>query len=239
MKLGSFVRVLKVLVISAFFIGSASAEGKVLDFETMRENMVETQLKARGIEDAGVLKAMSETERHHFVPKAIEREAYTDRPLPIGYEQTISQPFIVALMTEKLKPKPEDKILEIGTGSGYQAAVLSSLARKVFTIEIVEPLGRQASQTLKELGYANVTVKVGDGYRGWPEEAPFDGIIVTAAPDHIPQPLIDQLAPGGRMLIPVGKEGGIQQLTLLEKDEDGLIHRESIELVRFVPLTRD
>src|SRR4030042_2223240 len=174
------------------------------DFKTMRQKMVETQIKARGVKDPRVLSAMHKVERHLFVPKELQTSAYTDQPLPIGEDQTISQPYIVALMTELLELKGGENVLEIGTGSGYQAAILAELAKEVYTIEIVEPLASSAKNRLLELGYQNINVKAGDGYLGWPEVGPFDAIIVTAAPDHIPKPLIDQLQEGGRMVIPVG-----------------------------------
>jgi protein-L-isoaspartate(D-aspartate) O-methyltransferase len=164
--------------------------------------------------------------------------AYENRPLPIGNGQTISQPFIVAVMTDLLDPEPDDKVLEIGTGSGYQAAVLASLVEEVFTIEIVPPLGERASATLERLGFTNVRTRIGDGYRGWPEEAPFDGIIVTAAADQIPPPLIEQLKAGGRMIIPVGGNSAAEQLTLIEKRMDGSIALRQVMPVRFVPFTR-
>jgi protein-L-isoaspartate(D-aspartate) O-methyltransferase len=173
--------------------------------------------------------------RHRFVPALYSLFAYVDGPLPIGHGQTISQPSLVAEMTERLKLRRTDKVLEIGTGSGYQAAILAELVDKVLSVEIVEPLARQAEQTLSELGYKNVRVRAGDGYGGWPEEAPFDAIIVTAAPDHVPQPLLDQLAVGGRLIIPVGKE--FQTLELHRRTETGYEHK-TITLVRFVPLVR-
>ncbi len=181
--------------------------------------------------------AMRKVPRHRFVLPGDERYAYDNRPLPIGHGQTISQPFIVALMTDLMNLKPADKVLEIGTGCGYQAAVLSELAREVYTIEIVEPLGREAAQRLKTLGYRNVTAKVGDGYQGWAEHAPFDAIMVTAAAREVPQPLIDQLKPGGRLVIPVGSQGGPQTLLLIEKQADGTTIRRNVLSVRFVPLT--
>ncbi len=181
--------------------------------------------------------AMRKVPRHRFVLPGDERYAYDNRPLPIGHGQTISQPFIVALMTDLMNVKPADKVLEIGTGCGYQAAVLSELAREVYTIEIVEPLGREAAQRLKTLGYRNVVAKVGDGYQGWAEHAPFDAIMVTAAAREVPQPLIDQLKPGGRLVIPVGSQGGPQTLLLIEKQADGTTIRRNVLLVRFVPLT--
>jgi protein-L-isoaspartate(D-aspartate) O-methyltransferase len=199
--------------------------------------MVERQLRGRGISDPQVLRAMGSVPREKFVPKELRNNAYDDRPLPIGYGQTISQPFIVAFMTEQLQPKKSQRVLEIGTGSGYQAAVLSDLVAEVYTIEIVRPLAQRAEAVLRELGYKNVQVKAGDGYKGWPEHAPFDAIIVTAAPDHVPPPLVEQLKEGGRMIIPVGKSGS-QKLYLLEK-QNGQIQQTAVIPVRFVPLTRE
>jgi protein-L-isoaspartate(D-aspartate) O-methyltransferase len=186
-----------------------------------------------------VLRAMRTVPRHRFVPPGLAGEAYRNHPLPIGLGQTISQPFIVALMTELLDPRPDMRVLEIGTGSGYQAAVLAECVAKVYTVEIVAPLGERARETLKELGYKNVEVRIGDGYKGWPEAAPFDAIMVTAAPDHIPQPLIDQLAPKGRMVIPVGSRYGNQELLIITKDADGRAVTRRTIAVRFVPLTRE
>jgi protein-L-isoaspartate(D-aspartate) O-methyltransferase len=207
------------------------------DFAAQRQRMVEQQLKARGIKDERALAAMAKVPREEFVPADARVEAYEDGPLPIGYEQTISQPYIVAFMTEQLRSKPSDRVLEIGSGSGYQAAILAELVADVYTIEIVEPLAKTAEATLQRLGYKNVHLKVGDGYLGWPEEAPFDAIIVTCAPDKVPQPLIDQLKDGGRMVIPVG-ERFAQQLYLLEKQNGQL--KESVTLpVRFVPMLRE
>jgi len=199
-----------------------------------REVMVELQIRARGVTDEAVLAAMGKVPRHLFVPRDLIDIAYTDGPLPIGHEQTISQPYIVALMTELLKIDAGSRVLEIGTGSGYQAAVLAELADSVFTIEIVEPLARTSKERLARLGYANVVVRQGDGYRGWPERAPFDAVVVTAAPDHVPQPLIDQLAVGGRLVIPVGT--AYQELLEILKTGDGVVEREVIP-VRFVPMT--
>lgn len=187
--------------------------------------------------DARVLGVLREVPRHEFVPAAEVRYAYENRPLPIGHGQTISQPYIVALMTELLRPKATDTVLEIGTGSGYQAAVLARLARSVHSIEIVEPLHREATLRLKRLGYTNVQTRSGDGYYGWPEAAPFDAIIVTAAANHIPPPLIHQLKPGGRMVIPVGASFLTQQLMLVEKNADGTLVTRQLLPVRFVPLT--
>jgi protein-L-isoaspartate(D-aspartate) O-methyltransferase len=187
--------------------------------------------------DPRVLEAMEKVPRHEFVPPAQRHSAYRNRPLSIGAGQTISQPFIVALMTDLLAPKPGDKVLEVGTGSGYQAAVLGELVKNLYTIEIVEPLGIEAAAVLSRLGYKNVHTRIGDGYKGWPEEAPFDSIIVTAAPDHIPPELIAQLKPGGRLVIPVGKLS--QDLLVITKNEDGSTSREQIVPVQFVPLTRE
>jgi protein-L-isoaspartate(D-aspartate) O-methyltransferase len=187
--------------------------------------------------DEAVLQAMARVERHRFVPEGVRDDAYRNHPLPIGHGQTISQPYIVALMTHLLEAGADDTVLEIGTGSGYQAAVLAERVGQVYTIEIVEPLARQAETRLADLGYANVTTRLGDGYFGWPEQAPFDAIIVTAAAGHVPPPLIAQLAPGGRMVIPVGNPFLTQYLLLVEKDADGEVRSRQITAVRFVPLT--
>jgi protein-L-isoaspartate(D-aspartate) O-methyltransferase len=206
------------------------------DFAAQRERMVEKQLKFRGIKDERVLAAMAKVPREEFIPVDTRAEAYEDGPLPIGYDQTISQPYIVAFMTEQLRPKSNDRVLEIGSGSGYQAAVLAELVADVYTIDIVEPLAKTAEATLQRLGYKNVHIKVGDGYKGWPEEAPFDAIIVTCAPEKVPQPLVDQLTDGGRMIIPVG-ERFAQQLYLLEK-KNGQLKESATLPVRFVPMVR-
>jgi len=205
------------------------------DVGAERRRMVEQQLVARGIRDARVLEALAAVPREELVPAPLRGLAFEDRPLPIGHGQTISQPFIVAFMTEQLQPRPTDRVLEVGTGSGYQAAVLSHLVADVYTVEIVAPLARRAEADLSRLGYRNVHVRTGDGYLGWPEHAPFDAIIVTCAPDHVPQPLLDQLAEGGRMIIPVGAEGE-QELVLLVKRE-GRVERRAVLPVRFVPMT--
>jgi protein-L-isoaspartate(D-aspartate) O-methyltransferase len=209
----------------------------VSDFAAQRQRMVEQQLKTRGIKDERVLAAMAKVPREEFVPADARIEAYEDGPLPIGYDQTISQPYIVAFMTEQLRPTPSDRVLEIGTGSGYQAAILAELVADVYTIEIVEPLAKAAEATLQRLGYTNVHLKRGDGYKGWPEEASFDAIIVTCAPDKVPQPLVDQLKDGGRMVIPVG-ERFAQQLYLLEK-KNGQLKESTTLPVRFVPMLRE
>ena len=206
------------------------------DFAAQRQRMVEQQLKPRGIKDERVLAAMAKVPREQFIPADARTDAYEDGPLPIGYDQTISQPYIVAFMTEQLRPKSSDRVLEIGSGSGYQAAILAELVADVYTIEIIEPLAKTAEATLQRLAYKNVHIKVGDGYKGWPEEAPFDAIIVTCAPEKVPQPLVDQLEEGGRMVIPVG-ERFAQQLHLFEKKNGQL--KESVTLpVRFVPMRR-
>lgn len=192
----------------------------------------------KGAIDPAVLEAMGKVARHEFVPDDVRAYAYQDRPLPIGYGQTISQPFIVAMMTDLLKVKPGDKVLEIGTGSGYQAAVLSPLAKRVYSIEIVPELGKRAGEVLDKLDFDNVETKIADGYYGWPEAAPFDGIVVTAAASHIPPPLVQQLKPGGRMVIPVGGPFSAQQLMLVEKLPDGGVTTRQILPVRFVPFTR-
>jgi len=202
-----------------------------------RQRMVAEQLvgPGRGITNARVLSVMGRVPRHEFVPERLRRSAYEDHPLPIGHGQTISQPFIVAFMTEQLDPKPTDRVLEIGTGSGYQAAVLAELVSRVYTIEIVEDLARSALADLRRLGYTNVQVRAGDGYKGWPEAAPFDVIIVTCAPNRVPQPLVDQLKDGGRMIIPVGTTWN-QELVLLRK-RAGKLERQEVLPVSFVPMT--
>jgi protein-L-isoaspartate(D-aspartate) O-methyltransferase len=203
-----------------------------------REAMVRHQLAGpeRGITNRQVLESMAEVPRHEFVPEDQRPRAYGDFPLPIGYGQTISQPYIVAFMTQALEPKPEDRVLEIGTGSGYQAAVLSRLVAHVYTLEIVAPLARRAAADLARLGFTNVTVRAGDGHRGWPEEAPFDAIIVTCAPNNIPPALVEQLAEGGRMVIPVGEMTAEQNLHVLRK-VGGQLERRAVLPVRFVPMT--
>lgn len=202
-----------------------------------RELMVKTQIQARGIGGKSTLEAMRNVKRHLFVPKAYQKRAYADGPLPIGYGQTISQPYIVAFMTEIIQPEEDFKVLEIGTGSGYQAAVLAEIVDSVFTIEIVEALGTKAKKRLKDLGYNNIEVKIADGYHGWETHAPFDAIVVTAAADYIPPPLIDQLKDGGKMIIPVGSPFQVQMLKLVKKKGEKTTTR-SLMPVRFVPFTR-
>jgi protein-L-isoaspartate(D-aspartate) O-methyltransferase len=248
MKARQLVRIIIAISLGGAVLGRAQDTGSTPqrwvteksgqgNYASSAGTMVERQLRSRGIHDPRTLQAMLKVPREKFVPKELANSAYEDRPLPIGYGQTISQPFIVGFMTQQLQPKPTDRVLEIGTGSGYQAAVLAELVAEVYTIEIVKPLAQQAETVLREQGYKNVHVKAGDGYKGWPEHAPFDAIIVTAAPDHVPQPLVDQLKEGGRMIIPVGKTFA-QRLFLLEK-RGGQVKQTADIPVRFVPLTRD
>jgi len=231
-------RIPQFLILAAFVAtgcGQKPATGpQSRDFAIERQRMVQEQLMPRGIHDERVLAAMSKVPREEFVPQDVRAESYTDGPVPIGHGQTISQPFIVAFMTEQLRPSAKDRVLEIGTGSGYQAAILTELVAEVYTIEIIETLAKNAEATLERLGYKNVHVKVGDGYKGWPEHAPFDAVIVTCAPDHVPQPLVDQLKEGGRMIIPVGGFGD-QELYLLEK-KNGQLEQRAVLPVRFVPM---
>jgi len=205
-------------------------------FHSERNRMVSRQIEARGIDDPRVLSAMREIPRHLFVPHQYRDQAYDDNPLPIGLGQTISQPYIVALMTQLAAPHPDDVVLEVGTGSGYQAAVLAQLVETVYTVEILQQLGDQASERFKRLGYVNIESRIADGYYGWEEHAPFDVIVVTAAAEHIPPPLIRQLKPGGVMVIPVGNRFQIQTLMLLEKTKEGKVTSRSLLPVRFVPL---
>lgn len=202
-----------------------------------RHHMVEEGIKEQGISNSNVLEAMRHVPRHLFVPQIHQQYAYQNRPLPIGHNQTISQPFIVAYMTQMLQLNAGEKVLEIGTGSGYQAAVLSEITPYVYTIEIVEPLARQAIARFKKLGYSTIQTKIGDGYQGWPKHAPFDAIILTAAPDQIPKPLISQLKAGGTLIAPVGPAGKTQTLTKITKSREGKIHRQKKLPVRFVPMT--
>jgi len=204
-------------------------------FEAARLRMVEDQIRSRGIRDERVLNTMKAVPRHHFVVPIDQSSAYDDNPLPIGFGQTISQPYIVALMTEALGVDPQDRLLEIGTGSGYQSAILSKLAREVYSVETVDTLGNTARRQLAAAGCDNVHIRIGDGYEGWPEKAPFNGIVVTAAPETIPEALVDQLLVGGRLVIPVGRH--YQELILLHKHERG-VRREKLADVRFVPMVK-
>lgn len=203
-------------------------------FADYRKRMIQEQIVARGVKDTLVLNALLKVPRHHYIPSEMQSYAYADEPLSIGFDQTISQPYIVAYMTEVLQLKGNERALEIGTGSGYQAAVLAEIVRDVYTIEIVEPLALRAERLLQQEGYANIHCRCGDGYRGWPEAAPFDAIIITAAPVTIPQPLVDQLAEGGRMVLPVGDRS--QELVLLTKKNNRILQK-SLLPVRFVPMT--
>ena len=214
------------------------ASGFQNKYEQQRVAMVEKQIAGRGVEHIPTLNAMRKVKRHLLVPKEQRANAYQDRPLPIGYGQTISQPYIVGFMTEVLKPKSGMKILEVGTGSGYQAAVLAEIVAEVYTIEIIESLGQRARKNLDDLGYKNIEIKLADGYHGWEEHAPFDAIIVTAASEFIPPPLIEQLKDGGKMIIPVGAPFTAQHLVLVEKKKDGKWKTRKLLPVRFVPFTR-
>lgn len=229
-------RVILILV-SAVVSGSLAALQAAAP-EPQRTRMVEHQIEARGISDPRVLQAMRTVPRHEFVPGSLRAAAYDDSALPIGEGQTISQPYIVALMTELLVLEPGDRVLEVGTGSGYQAAVLAEIGAEVYTIEIIPSLADTARKLLARLGYRNITVRCGDGYHGWPDQAPFDAIIVTAAPDQPPPALVDQLKPGGRLVMPLGPPQRTQELVLITKSGDGTVRQERVALVRFVPLTR-
>ena len=223
-----------VLIAAALATGVGCAQEQSTE---ARLRMVEDQILARGVQDTATLRAMRAVPRHLFVPDQLAHRAYEDTPLPIGQGQTISQPYIVALMTELINPHPGQRVLEVGTGSGYQAAVLAKIVDSVFTIEILRDLARSASERLRDLGYGNVSVRQGDGYLGWPERAPFDAILVTAAAEEIPGPLVDQLKDGGLMVIPVGPPEMVQALTLVKKQGNNVVTR-SLVPVRFVPLTR-
>ncbi len=222
------------MAICLLFVSGCGAEEQQDPYVQKRHAMVAEQIEVRGVQDERVLEAMRAVPRHLFVPVLQRPFAYEDRPLPIGHKQTISQPYIVALMTEMAGVDEGDVVLEVGTGSGYQAAVLSVMAKEVYSIEYLEPLGLEAKKRLQDLGYDNVSVKIGDGYKGWPEHKPFDAIIVTAGIDHVPPALVEQLNKGGRMVIPVGPEGA-QELLLLTKDEQGKMLEHKIIPVRFVP----
>lgn len=216
---------------------SAPAQPRTEELREQRHRMVAQQIAARGVRDRRVLQAMRDVPRHWFVPRGLRSRAYDDGPLPIGHDQTISQPYVVALMTELLAVEPGDKVLEIGTGSGYQAAVLSELTPHVFSIEIVEPLAKQTIELLRERGYSSIHVRIGDGFRGWPEQAPFDAIIVTCAAPRPPAALVEQLGVGGRMVIPVDSDFWGQDLLVLTKKADGTLDRRNVAPVAFVPMT--
>lgn len=231
-----FIIGIKPLVFFVFFgIFLLNMDVMSQNWEKQREQMVEVQIRARDVRSKVVLDAMRVVPRHLFVPKSVQSMAYDDRPLPIGQNQTISQPYIVAYMTEQINPKPGMKVLEIGTGSGYQAAILAQIGCSVFTIELLEPLANRAATTLKEIGYTTVNVRCGDGYQGWPEEAPFDAIIVTAAPEYIPPRLIEQLKDGGIMVLPVGPVNSVQFLKLVTKKGSKTTETNLLP-VRFVPM---
>ena len=217
---------------------SISCKGHDNELYQLRMNMIETQIKKRGITDQTILDAMKKVNRHEYVQENFERLAYSDRPVPIGFGQTISQPYIVAFMSHKLNVASHHKVLEIGTGSGYQAAVLAELSDHVYTIEIIPELAKRAEKVLKKNDYDNITIRIGDGYKGWPEHAPFDRIMVTAAPKEIPEKLVEQLAPGGIMVLPVGETVMMQYLWLITKANDGQIEKEKILPVRFVPMVK-
>jgi protein-L-isoaspartate(D-aspartate) O-methyltransferase len=221
-----------------FFITAAVTLLAQDPYRVQRERMVHDQIESRGVKNSQVLKAMRDTHRHFFVPPDVRRYAYQDYPIPIGFGQTISQPYIVGFMTQMLDLNREHRVLEIGTGSGYQAAILSSLAKEVYTIEIVPQLARSAAETLRRLGHENVFVREGDGYKGWPEKAPFDRIILTASPPELPQTLVDQLRPGGKLLAPVGSSVFGQEIILVQKAADGKITKRPVLPVRFVPMVK-
>jgi len=242
---GSKTRTVVLSLLPVFLVSSlalagepAQSDGEEKSQEQNRLRMVKTQIRQRGVRDKTVLAAMRKVPRHKFVPEKLRMLSYEDRPLPIGHGQTISQPYIVAFMSELLAPKKEHEVLEVGTGSGYQAAVLGEIVSKVYTIEIIEELGKSANERLANLGYKNIEVKIADGYHGWKEHAPFDSIIVTCAASHVPPPLVQQLKPGGTMCIPVGTVFGPQQLVLVTKRKDGSVRSKSVLPVRFVPLVR-
>jgi protein-L-isoaspartate(D-aspartate) O-methyltransferase len=235
-----------ILILLCVLAPLCTAAGGEPDWAKLRANMIreiEANVRAtsgflgRDVLDERVLEAMGRVPRHALVPAGLRHRAYRNEPLPIGFGQTISQPYIVAIMTELIEPHPDHRVLEIGTGSGYQAAVLSEVVADVYTIEIIEPLGERAARDLDSLGVDNVHTRIGDGYHGWPQQAPFDSIVVTAAASHVPPPLVRQLKPGGRMIIPVGSQLMTQQLLLVHRHADGQITTEQLMPVRFVPLT--
>ncbi len=227
--------VLPVYLLLLFMLVSHPVQEDV--YKKQRETMVREQIAGRGVSDKAVLNAMRTVKRHMFVPPDLAAEAYNDSPLPIGHGQTISQPYIVAYMTQVIHPKPQMKVLEIGTGSGYQAAVLAEIVKEVYTIEIVPEHGKAAAERLKNLGYANVQVRIGDGYQGWEEHAPYDAIVVTAGAEAVPPPLVEQLKDGGKMVIPVGPQFAMQTLKLIEK-KNGKVTTRNLMPVLFVPFTR-
>lgn len=233
-----FVQIVGLLLFTFCLRAAAEDSGLQQEYRSKRLAMVREQIEAREINNPAVLNALKTVPRHRFVPGRYEPYAYQDSPLPIGYGQTISQPFIVAYMTELIAPQPGDKILELGTGSGYQAAILAQIVDQVYSIEIVPQLAQRTAKLLGELGYTNIHSKQGDGYFGWPEQAPFDAIVVTAAAPYVPPPLLEQLKAGGKMVIPVGTPFRTQNLLLVEKTAAGKIHTRNLLPVRFVPLRR-
>ena len=233
---GRFARVVSGAAVPVCLLMSSAAAAQRGDsYQDVREQMVRREIVGRGVRDPRVCNAMREVPRHLFVPADMRKYAYTDAAIPIGYGQTITSPFVVAYMTEQLEPQPEDKVLEIGTGSGYQASVLSRLVADVYTIEIVDPLGRRAAATMQRLGYSNVHARVGDGYQGWPEHAPFDKIIVTCSPEKVPPALVGQLKEGGRLVVPLGER--FQQSLFLFRKVNGQLQKEKLESTFFVPMT--
>ena len=230
----TLIKIIFVVSLSFLFVSICASQD---NYEKSHKDMVVNQIKKRGVKDPATLKALQKVKRHLFVPEKYQRQAYEDGPLPIGFGQTISQPYMVAYMTEVIRPKPHFKVLEVGTGSGYQAAVLAEIVDEVYTIEIIKELGDAANKRLKELGYQNIFVKIDDGYHGWEEKGPFDAIIVTAAAEFIPPPLIEQLKEGGKMVIPIGTPFQVQRLMLVEK-KNGKVKTKSLFPVMFVPFTR-
>ena len=227
------------ILLACVNVEGQSIENDTLFYQLLRQAMIEDQIIDRGVSDERVIKAMADIPRHLFVKESLRDLAYADGPLPIGYSQTISQPYIVAYMTEILQPDTHHTVLEVGTGSGYQAAILSKLVHHVYSIEIITELGKEATERLERLGYDNVTVRIGDGYKGWEKHAPFDRIIVTAAPEQIPEKLVEQLKPGGRMVLPVGETFLGQDMLVVKKDKTGQVTTQETIPVRFVPMIHE
>jgi protein-L-isoaspartate(D-aspartate) O-methyltransferase len=227
------------ILLACVNVEGQSIENNTLFYQLLRQAMIEDQIIDRGVSDERVIKAMADIPRHLFVKESLRDLAYADGPLPIGYSQTISQPYIVAYMTEILQPDTHHTVLEVGTGSGYQAAILSKLVHHVYSIEIITELGKEATERLERLGYDNVTVRIGDGYKGWEKHAPFDRIIVTAAPEQIPEKLVEQLKPGGRMVLPVGETFLGQDMLVVKKDKTGQVTTQETIPVRFVPMIHE
>lgn len=232
------MKFIELLIVSVLILCSCLLEASEPDYTMLQKKMIEEQIVGRGITDQRLLDAFGKVKRHLFIKPELRTHAYQDRPLDIGKGQTISEPYIVAVMTSAVAPESHKKVLEIGTGSGYHAAVLAELVKNVYTIELLEPLGKDAKNRLDAMGYKNITFKIGDGYEGWGKYAPYDGIIVTCSEDHIPAPLIKQLAVGGRLIIPVSYSSKVQELVLIEKDKDGELKKTYLIPVQFVPLIR-